>query len=191
MSMRASRIQPVPAARALLTTATLLAALACARAAPKVTSVGEPAPVPPAPTPAVTTTASAGEVSSGATAAMAGAMSAAAPLVASLTSAVPGLSESQAALGAGALFALAQSRMPTGEYSQLVAAVPAAGALVGAAQDQGLPSAANLTTASVSEFLGKTGITAAQVTQLTGALGTAVKGMVPETVASSFAAALR
>jgi hypothetical protein len=185
--MRSSRFHPGQLIRALSAT-TLLGALACARSAPPVTTVGAPAS---APAPAITAATSAGEVSSGATAAMSGAIAAAGPLIASLTAAVPGLSQEQAALGAGALLGLAQTRMPTGEYSQLVAAVPAAGALVAAAQDQGLPGAAQLTSASVTEFLGKSGVTAAQATQLTSALGGAVEKMVPGTVASSFAAALK
>lgn len=187
--MRSSTIQSRRATLAVLTATALLGAVACAKSAKPTGGAGGPSISSAATTAAAG--AATGAMSGGMSGAMSGAISAAGPLLTTLTSKVPGLSQEQAALAAGSMLALAQTKMPAGDYSQLVNAVPGAGALVAASQDQGLPSAAALTPASVSQFLGKAGISPEQASQLTSALGSAIGGMVPGSVANSFASALK
>jgi hypothetical protein len=186
MSMRSSTMRPSHATRAVLAAAALLAALACAKSAKPPEPAAAPSPIAAAPA----TTAPA-PTPRAATSEELGALGPAAPFLASLTSAVPGLSSGQAALGTGALLALAQTKMPAGEYDQVIAAVPGAAAMVAAVQDRGLPSAASLSSSTVTEYLGKSGISPDQVAKLTSALGTTVGGMVPGNVASSFTSALK
>jgi Protein of unknown function VcgC/VcgE (DUF2780) len=118
------------------------------------------------------------------------ALSAAAPLINSLMSAVPGLSQAQTILGAGGLLGLAKAKMPAGQYSQVAGALPGAEALVGEAVRQGAPSMPS-GLSQVTDFLSKSGISANQVSQLASALGNAVQGKVPADVATAFATALK
>jgi Protein of unknown function VcgC/VcgE (DUF2780) len=53
------------------------------------------------------------------------------------TRAVPGLSQSQAILGAGSLLGLAKAKMPADQFSQVAGAIPGSDALVGEAVKQG------------------------------------------------------
>ena len=123
------------------------------------------------------------------TSALPSALSAAGPIIGAITSAVPGLSQVQAALGAGSLLGLAKAKMPAGQFSQIASAIPGANALVSEAAKKGAPSAPS-GLSSMTDFLSKSGISAGQVSQLAGVLTNAVSGKVPADVASAFAAAL-
>lgn len=129
------------------------------------------------------------EVSTGTVApSVSGALSAAAPLLNSLTTAVPGLSQQQAALSAGSLFGLAKSKMPADQYSQLTTAVPGAEALHNEAVKQGLPM--NLSGVSgVTSFLGKYGVSPQMLAQVTPVIGDAIKKVNPD-LATAFLAAV-
>jgi hypothetical protein len=117
-------------------------------------------------------------------------LSAAGPLLGSLSSAVPGLSQAQAILGAGSLLGLAKGKMPADQFSQIAGAIPGADALVGEAVKQGLPS--GLTGLSgLTGFLGKSGITADHLTKMVPVLTGAVKGKVSPELATSFLSALQ
>ena len=118
------------------------------------------------------------------------ALSAAGPLLSSIGSAVPGLSQAQSILGAGSLLGLAKAKMPADQFSQVSKAIPGADALIGEAVKQGLPSGAS-GLAAVTEFLGKSGVSASQVTQMVPALTGALKGKVTPEIASAFASALQ
>ena len=113
----------------------------------------------------------------------------AAPVLGELTKAVPGLSEAQAALGAGSMLGLAKGTMTLDQYSQVAKAIPGADALVANAQKMGLPNPAH-SVGDVSSFLQKQGFTSMQVNQLGTALGGMLKGQVPGDVATSFNNAL-
>jgi len=117
---------------------------------------------------------------------------AAGPMLSSMTSAVPGLSSSQAATGAGSLLGLAQAKMPADQFSLAANAVPGADALIGGAQKQGLPSATGLTSlSSLHGVFDKAGISPTQVSQMIPILGQTVsKGAGPE-VGQAFLNALR
>ena len=118
------------------------------------------------------------------------ALTAAGPLLDSLGSAVPGLSKAQAILGAGSLLGLAKAKMPADQFSQVAGAIPGADALVGEAVKQGLPS--GLTgVAGLGSFLGKSGVSASQITQMVPVLTGAVKGKVGPEAAASFLSALQ
>ena len=117
------------------------------------------------------------------------AVSAAGPLNGAITSAIPGLSQAQAALGAGSLLGLAKTKMPAGQYSQVAGAIPGADALVGEAVKQGAPTSPSSLSA-VTDFLGKSGISPSQVNQLIPVLTKAISGKVPAEVSSALASAL-
>ena len=124
-----------------------------------------------------------------ATSGLPSALGAAGPIISAVTSAVPGLSQAQAALGAGALLGLAKAKMPANQFSQVASAIPGANALISEAAKQGAPSApAGLS--SVTDFLGKSGISSGQASQIVSVLTNAVSGKVPADVASAFTAAL-
>jgi hypothetical protein len=119
---------------------------------------------------------------------MSGALSAAAPLLNSLTSAVPGLSQTQAVLGAGALLGLAKSKMPADQYSQVATALPGSDALVDEATKAGLP--ANPTgMSSLTGYLDKTGISPAQLSQMVPVISNALQKVNP-TLAQAFVSAV-
>ena len=117
------------------------------------------------------------------------ALSAAAPLINSITSSIPGLSQAQAALGAGSLLGLAKAKMPAGQVSQLAGAVPGVDALVNEAVKQGAP-AAPASRSAVGEFLSKAGISTQQVAGIASSLTNSIAGKVPADVVSSLTNAL-
>jgi hypothetical protein len=122
--------------------------------------------------------------------ALSGALSAAGPLLGSIGSAVPGLSQAQSILGVGSLLGLAKAKMPADQFSQIGAAIPGADALVGEAVKQGLPSTLG-SLADVSGFLGKSGISASQLNEMIPVLGKALSGKVSPALATSFLSALK
>ena len=126
---------------------------------------------------------------SASTTALPSALNAAAPLLGSITGAIPGLSQAQAALGAGSLLGLAKAKMPAGQFSQVAGAIPGADALMSEAVKQGAPSSPG-GLSSITSFLSKSGISADQVKQIGGVLGQAIGSKVPADVASAFASAL-
>ena len=117
---------------------------------------------------------------------------AAAPMLDSVTKAVPGLTSSQAATGTGSLLGLAQAKMPTEQFALVAGAVPGTDALIGGAQKQGLPSSSELTSlSSLHGVFDKAGIAPTQVSQMIPVLGKTVsKGAGPQ-VEQAFLAALR
>jgi hypothetical protein len=124
------------------------------------------------------------------TPALPAALSAAGPLLGSLSKAIPGLSQAHAILGAGSLLGLAKAKMPTDQFSQIAAAIPGAEALVGEAVKLGLPS--GLTGLSgLTGFLGKGGVSASQVSQMVPVLTGAVTGKVSPELAAGFLSALQ
>ena len=131
-----------------------------------------------------------GKTSSAAASVSSSVMSAAGPLLSSLTSSVPGLSQAESILGAGSLLGLAKAKMPAESFSQVSNAVPGTEALIGEAQKQGLPSQPS-GLSEVTGFLEKAGISSSQVNQMIPALGKAVGGKVSPDVASSFMSALK
>ena len=126
---------------------------------------------------------------SSASSALPSSLSAAAPMLDGLMKSVPGLSQAQAALGAGSMLGLAQGTMTPDQYAQVAKAVPGADALIANANKMGLPNPAK-SVGDVSSFLQKSGISSTQVNQLGSALTGMIKGQVPGDVASNFANAL-
>lgn len=117
-------------------------------------------------------------------------LSAAAPLLNSLMSAVPGLSQAQAILGAGAVLGAAKAKMPAEQFSQLNSAVPGAEALIQEAVKAGLPSSIP-GLSSLNSFFAKAGISPAQVSQMVPAVGNFIRGKGNAQVADAFTAAVR
>jgi hypothetical protein len=117
------------------------------------------------------------------------AISAAGPLINSIVGAVPGLSQAQAALGAGSLLGLAKAKMPAEQFSTLAGAVPGVDALVGEAVKQGAP-AAPASRSAVADFLAKSGISPQQVGQIAGSLTSSIAGKVPADIVTSLTNAL-
>jgi hypothetical protein len=113
----------------------------------------------------------------------------AAPLLNSVTAAVPGLSQAQAILGAGSIFGLAKAKMPADKYSAVTGAVPGADALASEAVAKGLPSTVT-GMADVTKFLKKSGLTSEQVGKLIPAVGNEVKSKVSPEIANAFMAAI-
>src|SRR6516225_3931364 len=64
----------------------------------------------------------------------------AAPLLNSVTAAVPKLSQSQAILGVGSILGLARIKMPVDQFSTVSGAIPGADALASEAVAKGLPN---------------------------------------------------
>jgi hypothetical protein len=115
---------------------------------------------------------------------------AAAPLLGSISSAVPGLSQSQAMLGAGSLLGVAKNSMPSKAFSEIEKAIPGGKSLLDEAVKLGLPKGAK-GLSGLTDFLGKSGISPAQLNQMVPVLTNAVSGKVPADVASAFASALK
>ena len=113
----------------------------------------------------------------------------AAPLLNSVTAAVPGLTQTQAILGAGSIFGLARNKMPSEQYSAVSGVIPGADALASEAAAKGLPSTVT-GMADVTKFLKKSGLSAAQVGQLIPAIGNEVKSKVSPEIATAFMAAI-
>jgi len=118
------------------------------------------------------------------------ALKAAGPLVSSLMKAVPGLSQAQAALGAGSMFALAKEKMVAAQFSSITKAVPGVDALISEATKHGLPKPLN-SLANVTKFLGRSNISPTQVNQLASALDKNVAAKVSPDVAKGFAASFK
>ena len=135
----------------------------------------------------------AGDVAAAApSSALSGALAAAGPLISSLTSSIPGLSQAQAILGAGSLFGLAKAKMPADQFSQLSSAVPGTQALVDEATKAGLPAASALTGASaLTPLFSKAGISPQIASALTPALGQAIAKAGGQPLADAFLAAVR
>ena len=135
--------------------------------------------------PETTATTSGGDVSSSAS-------SASSSVISSLTSAVPGMSSSQAALGAGSLLGLAQAKMPVDQFSQVANAVPGTSSLIATAQKSGLPAASSLTgSSSIAPVLSKAGITPTMMNQLTPALGSMIGAKGGPDLAGAFLTAVK
>ena len=115
---------------------------------------------------------------------------AAAPLLSSISSAVPGLSQTQAMLGAGSLLGVAKNGMPAKAFSEIEKAIPGSKSLLDEAVKMGLPAGAK-GLSGVTDFLGKSGISPSQLNQLVPVLTNAVTGKVSPDVASAFASALK
>jgi hypothetical protein len=120
---------------------------------------------------------------------MTSALNAAAPVLDGVMKGVPGLSQAQAALGAGSMLGYAKSTMPADQFNQISQAVPGTDALISEAIAKGLPSPLSSMT-QVSSFLTKNGFTQEQVTMLGSSLNGMLKGKVPTEVANGFTNAL-
>lgn len=131
-----------------------------------------------------------GNAAPSSTAGLSSALSAAGPLLNSLSGAVPGLSQAQAILGAGSLLGLAKAKMPTDQFSQIAGAIPGADALVGEAVSKGLPSSLS-GLSDITSFLGGSGITPDQITKMIPVLTNAVKGKVSPELATGLLSALQ
>ena len=135
--------------------------------------------------PETTATTSTGEVASSTS-------SASNSVLTSLTSAVPGMSSSQAALGAGSLLGLAQAKMPVDQFSQVANAIPGSSSLIATAQKAGLPAASSLTSSSsITPVLSKAGITPTMMNQLTPALGSMIGAKGGPDLAGAFLTAVK
>ena len=135
---------------------------------------------------------SAGSVASSASPALSGALAPASGLISSLAGSIPGLSQAQAILGAGSVFALAKAKMPSDQFSQLASAVPGTQALVDEALKAGLPALEHLAgPGSLTPTLAKAGITPEMANQLVPALTKAVSAGGGQGLADAFAAAVK
>ena len=126
----------------------------------------------------------------GGTPGLPGSLSSAAPLLDSLGKAVPGLSQAQSILGAGSMLGLAKNKMPADKFSKVSDALPGSNALIDEASKQGMPKELN-SMSDLTNFLGKSGVSSSQVSQIAPVLTNAVSGKVSPDVASAFASALR
>ena len=116
--------------------------------------------------------------------------SASSELLSSLTSAVPGLSSQQAALGTGALLGLAKTNMPADQFAIVSGAIPGSAALMSEAVKAGVPSQPS-SLSSLTSSLSKFGITPDHIRQLAPALGAAVGKVAGPQVGNALVAALR
>ena len=107
--------------------------------------------------------------------------------MASLTKAVPGVSQAQSALGAGSLMGLGRGKMTAAQWAQIEKAIPGVDKLVQDAARKGSP---NKSFADVDSFLVRTGMTSEQVSQMAVSLEKKVGALVPADVSSAFNAAL-
>jgi hypothetical protein len=132
--------------------------------------------------PETTATTSAGEVAS----------NPASSTISSLMSSVPGLSSSQASVGAGSMLGLAQAKMPSNQFSQVATAIPGTSSLIGSAQKAGLPGASSLTSlASITPLLSKAGLSTTQIGQLGTSLGSMIGAKGGPDLATSFLSAIK
>ena len=127
--------------------------------------------------------------SSAVSTALPAAVSIAGPVLGEIAKAVPGLSQAQAALGAGSTLALAQDKMPADQFSKLSSAVPGTNQLIAEATKQGLPRPLHSLT-DVKSFLGKNGFTADQINQFMPAVTNEISKLAPKEVADAFGAVL-
>jgi hypothetical protein len=104
-------------------------------------------------------------------------LSAAGPILNEVNTEVPGISQRQNILATGSLLGLAKTRMPADQFAEVARAIPGAEALIVEAARQGVPRSALTNLTSVTEYLGKQGVTQDQVTQrIIPVLDKAVKG---------------
>jgi hypothetical protein len=115
----------------------------------------------------------------------------AAPMLGSVTQAVPGLSTQQAATGVGSLLGLAQAKMPADQFAKVAGAVPGTDALIQGAQKAGLPTTGLTGLSSLNSTFSKAGISPTQVTQITSALGNTISSKAGPQVAQGFYSAVR
>jgi hypothetical protein len=117
-------------------------------------------------------------------------LQAAAPLINSLMSAVPGLSQLQAILGAGGLLGTAKAKMPADQFAQINSAVPGAEALIGEAQKAGLPGSPSALS-SLNSFFSQAGISPTQVAQMVPVVGDLIRSKGGAQLADAFLAAMK
>jgi hypothetical protein len=119
-------------------------------------------------------------------------MEAAAPLLGSVTNAVPGLSTPQAATGVGSLLGLAQAKMPANQFSQISSALPGTDALIGGAQKAGLPASTGLTgRSSLTGVFNKAGISPDQVQQMIPVVENAISKSTSPAIGQAFRTAVK
>ena len=111
-------------------------------------------------------------------------------VLSSLTSAVPGLTPQQAAVGAGGLLALAKTKLPRDQYAQVVKAWPNSDVLIAEAVKAGAPSQPS-SLSDLSSTFSRVGISPDQVSQLIPALGSDLSRRGGQNLANSFVSALR
>jgi hypothetical protein len=116
---------------------------------------------------------------------------AAAPMLGSVTQAVPGLSSQQAATGVGSLLGLAQAKLPADQFAKISSALPGTNELIQGAQKAGLPTSGLTSLSSLNSTFSKAGISPTQVTQITSALGNQISNSAGPQVAQSFYSAVR
>lgn len=107
--------------------------------------------------------------------------------MASLSKAVPGVSQAQSALGAGSMFGLAKGKMTAAQFSQIEKAIPGVDKFIQDAAKKGSPTKSF---ADVDSFLVRSGMSSLQVSQLAVSLEKKVAGLVPADVSSAFNTAL-
>jgi len=124
--------------------------------------------------------------------ALSGALAPASALIDGLTKSIPGLSQAQAILGAGSVFALAKAKMPSDQFSQVASAVPGTQALVDETLKAGLPALEHLAgPGSLTPTLARAGITPEMANQFVPALTKAVSAGGGQGLADAFAAAVK
>ena len=119
-------------------------------------------------------------------------LNAAAPILNAVNAEVPGITQRQNVLATGSLLGLAKTRMPADQFGEVARAIPGAEALIVEAARQGVPRSALTNLTTVTEYLGKQGVTQDQVTQrIIPVLDKSVKGKVTPGVEANFNAAIR
>jgi len=119
-------------------------------------------------------------------------LSAAGPILNEVNKEVPGISQRQNILATGSLLGLAKTRMPADQFAEVARAIPGTEALIVEAARQGVPRSALANLTTVTEYLGKQGVTQDQVTQrIIPVLDKSVKGKVTPGVEANFNAAIR
>jgi hypothetical protein len=135
---------------------------------------------------------SAGSVAASSSTALSGALAPASALIGGLTKSIPGLTQAQAIVGAGSVFALAKAKMPSDQFSQLGTAVPGTQALVDEALKAGLPALEHLAgPGSLTPTLARAGITPEMANQLVPTLTKTVSASGGQALADAFAAAVK
>ena len=118
-------------------------------------------------------------------------MEAAGPLLSQVTSAVPGLSTTQAATGVGSLLGLAQSKLPPDQYAQIADALPGSNALVNGAVNAGLPTSNLNGLSSLTGVFDQAGISPSQVTQMIPVVGESISNTAGPQAARNFLSAVK
>jgi len=115
---------------------------------------------------------------------------AAGPALTSITSAVPGLSSSQAATGVGALLALAHQKMPPDQFAQVSNSIPGSDALINGAVSQGLPVTMG-GLSSLDPVFKRAGISQEQAAAMVPAVGKVVSDAAGPTVGQAFMSVMK